>query len=328
MSKISIIVPVYKVEKYLKRCIESILNQTFTDFNLVLIDDGSPDNCPMICDFYQKKDKRVHVIHQKNGGLSAARNSGIKWSFNYSDSEWITFVDSDDWVHPKFLEILYKSAKKTNAFISICDYIRTSGEDIKIGEKINYKEMNPEEFYSSNAKNVIIAWGKLYKKECFKNLLFPVGKIHEDEFVTYRILFEFPKLVIVDVPLYAYFNNQEGIMNSKWNYRYLSIIDACEEQIKYFKENGYKKAYDKAIRKYIWHLSEQVKKSKNNNEDKLSKSLKKKLRKILHKYKKRLDIKINNYSWAYESCYPNFMKIYWLFCTLKKRIINHMEGQI
>lgn len=326
MSLISVIVPVYKVEKYLKRCIESILNQTFTDFDLILVDDGSPDNCPIICDYYKKKDNRVHVIHQKNGGLSVARNSGIKWSFNHSNSEWVTFVDSDDWIHSKFLEIMYQSTKKTNASISICDYISTSGEEkIEISDKINYIEMNPEDFYSSDAKNVIIAWGKLYKKECFKNLLFPVGKIHEDEFVTYRILFEYPKLVVVNAPLYAYFNNNESIMNSKWNLKNLSIIDACEEQIKYFNENGYKKAHDKAIRKYIWYLSEQVKKSKNNNEVKLSKSLKKKLKKILHKYKKKLDIKINNYSWAYESCYPNFMKIYWLLRALKNRIIKYRE---
>ena len=110
MPKVSVIVPVYKVEKYLQRCLDSLLNQTFVDFDLILIDDGSPDKCGGICEQYADSDKRVHVIHQKNGGLSAARNSGIEWSIAHSGSQWITFVDSDDWVHPQYLNILYETA--------------------------------------------------------------------------------------------------------------------------------------------------------------------------------------------------------------------------
>ena len=106
MPTISVIVPVYKVEKYIHRCVDSILSQTFTDFELILVDDGSPDNCGKICDEYAEKDIRIHVIHQENGGLSAARNAGIDWVFANSDSEWITFIDSDDWVHPEYLERL------------------------------------------------------------------------------------------------------------------------------------------------------------------------------------------------------------------------------
>ena len=106
MPKISVIVPVYKVEKYLRRCIDSILNQTFNDFDLILVDDGSPDSCGDICEKYEKTDNRITVIHRENGGLSAARNSGIKWALKNSDSEWITFVDSDDWLHPDYLKIL------------------------------------------------------------------------------------------------------------------------------------------------------------------------------------------------------------------------------
>ena len=106
MPLISVIVPVYKVEEYLSRCVDSILSQTFEDFELILIDDGSPDNCGKICDEYTKKDNRVHVIHQENGGLSSARNAGIDWAFENSDSEWLTFIDSDDWVHIQYLDLL------------------------------------------------------------------------------------------------------------------------------------------------------------------------------------------------------------------------------
>jgi glycosyltransferase involved in cell wall biosynthesis len=108
MPAISVIVPVYKVEKYIHRCVDSILGQTFTDFELILVDDGSPDSCGAICDEYAAKDSRV-VIHQENGGLSAARNAGIEWSFDHSNSGWMTFIDSDDWVHPQYLELLHRA---------------------------------------------------------------------------------------------------------------------------------------------------------------------------------------------------------------------------
>lgn len=122
MPEISVIVPVYKVEPYLRRCVDSILSQTFTDFEVILVDDGSPDDCPAICDEYAGKDERVRVIHQENGGLSAARNAGLDWVFANSDSRWISFVDSDDCVHPKFLEYLHRAGVENNVQISICTY--------------------------------------------------------------------------------------------------------------------------------------------------------------------------------------------------------------
>ncbi len=134
MSTVSIIVPVYKVEPYLRRCVDSILAQTFTDFELILVDDGSPDNCPAICDEYVEKDDRVHVIHQENGGLSAARNAGIDWAFANSNSQWLNFVDSDDWVHPEYLERL-RNAAGNKEFTSICGYIKASGEVPSIDEE-------------------------------------------------------------------------------------------------------------------------------------------------------------------------------------------------
>ena len=122
---ISIIVPVYNTEKYLNRCVDSILNQTFTDFELILVDDGSPDNCGKICDEYKEKDRRVRVIHKPNGGLSDARNAGIEWALNNSDSEWISFIDSDDWVHPNYLDFLLRAAEQNNTSVSICGFLRT-----------------------------------------------------------------------------------------------------------------------------------------------------------------------------------------------------------
>ena len=125
MATVSIVVPVYKVEKYLKRCVDSILAQTFTDYELILVDDGSPDNCPEICDELAEKHSQIYVIHQKNGGLSAARNSGIEWALKNSESEWITFIDSDDWIHPQYLESMLNANLRNNTQVCMGQFCFT-----------------------------------------------------------------------------------------------------------------------------------------------------------------------------------------------------------
>ena len=119
---ISIIVPVYNVEKYIYRCVDSILSQSFTDFELILVDDGSPDDCGKICDDYAKKDNRISVIHKENGGLSSARNAGLDWVFANSKSEYVTFIDSDDWVDTDYLRALLDGIKNTASSVSACKF--------------------------------------------------------------------------------------------------------------------------------------------------------------------------------------------------------------
>lgn len=245
MPKISVIVPVYKVEQYLCRCVDSILVQTFTDFELILVDDGSPDNCPAICDEYALKDSRIHVIHQENGGLSAARNAGIDWTFANSNSEWLSFIDSDDWVHSTYLEKLYKAVQETGLAVSICHYERTEGENPTIKEIELFNPIwDTEEFYCVHATTATIACGKLYKKECFQEIRYPVGKIHEDEFVTYRILFAYEKVVVIDQPLYAYYQNPNSIMNRQRRWYCPDAFEADKEQMCFYKKKGYRKAYE------------------------------------------------------------------------------------
>ena len=132
MATISVIVPVYKVEPYLHRCVDSILAQSFQDFELILVDDGSPDRCGVICDEYAQKDSRVRVIHQQNGGLSAARNAGIDLVLADSESQWLSFVDSDDWIHPLYLELLERAVRESGADAGACLYTRVdaSGEEL------------------------------------------------------------------------------------------------------------------------------------------------------------------------------------------------------
>lgn len=188
MPQISVIVPVYKVEPYLHRCVDSILAQTFTDFELILVDDGSPDNCGAICDEYAAKDERVRVIHQKNGGLSAARNAGIDWAFANSDSAWLAFVDSDDWVHPQYLEKLYRAAAESGVKLAVCAYIETETEVRHAPAENNWREYDWKDFFVQESINSIISVNKLYAKALFSGLRYPAGRLHEDEFLSPRLL--------------------------------------------------------------------------------------------------------------------------------------------
>ena len=271
MPKISVIVPVYKVEKYLHRCVDSILNQTFTDFELILVDDGSPDNCPSICDEYASRDNRIIVIHRKNGGLSAARNTGIDWSFSNSNSEWLTFIDSDDWVHLQYLEFLYNSVIVSNQKVSICSFSRIENEsDFNINNyDFQYQGHNTERFYCENCTNATVAWGKLYAKECFKQIRYPIGKIHEDEFVTYRIIFKYPDIVFINLPLYAYFRNDNSIMGSNWAPKRLVKIRALKEQAKFFKKNKYITAYYQSLGLFISYVLHSYNRTKKHSNPKI-----------------------------------------------------------
>ena len=266
MPTISVSVPVYKVEKYIHRCVDSILAQTFTDFELILVDDGSPDTCGAICDEYAAVDSRVVVIHQANGGLSAARNAGIDWAFANSESQWLTFIDSDDWVHPEMLKRLLDAAVLNNVSISVCGYAKTQGEEPIIGDQDLVPVIwNPEDFFVAHNVNATIACAKLYRKECFQEIRYPAGKIHEDEFTTYRLLFSFPKTVVIRAPLYCYFQNPTGITGSRWNPNRLAALDAFEEQILYFRSCCYQAAYQFRLTDYFLFACSQIEKATCSN---------------------------------------------------------------
>ena len=230
MPTISVVVPVYKVEKYLNRCIDSILNQTYKNFELILVDDGSPDKAPEICDDYATKYDFVHVIHQKNGGLSAARNSGIEWAFKNSDSQWITFIDSDDWVHPQYLELLLNAniTNSTNISFSKLNYIGHYEVPSALDDNILIQAVRAEDVYYDESYDATAACARLFKKYLFKTIRFPVGKWHEDTFTTYKLYFSEKKVSVVDQELYFYFQNSDGIVHSSWNPRKMDLFEAEE----------------------------------------------------------------------------------------------------
>ena len=316
MPIISVIVPVYKVERYLRRCIDSILFQTFNDYDLILVDDGSPDECGAICDEYAKTDKRVHVIHQENGGLSAARNAGIDWSFEQSDSKWITFIDSDDWVHSKYLEALYRATLIDDVDVVLCNHITTVDEDFPEVEELNFQKRQVKEYYIENYDNSIIACGKLYRKDCFSFLRFPVGKLHEDAYIIYKILFNRQFILVIEQALYAYYQREDSIVRQPWTPQRMDEFEATEDQISYFLEVQESEIaeyiFNRLINLFIWHFS-LIKSSTsiNNNEKKYyQKIIRMRLRNVLKEYKKYNWISIwvkGNGRLAYAYAYPIVM---------------------
>ena len=265
MSMVSVIVPVYNVEAYLNRCVDSILAQQFDDFDLILVDDGSPDSCGEICDRYARTDSRVHVIHQKNAGLSAARNAGIDWVLANSDSQWLTFIDSDDWIHPRMLEILLENAQKTGAGVSVCGYQETDGYMAEDLNDPGCRLWNPEDYFLTCNTNFVIACAKLYSRSCFREIRYPLGKLHEDEFTTYRILFRQPQIVVTDMPLYCYFQNASGITKSRWTPKRMDSLQAQREQLQFLKENGFIRAHDQVAVWYAGNLCRQKKAIKESS---------------------------------------------------------------
>lgn len=248
---ISIVVPVYQVEAYLERCVESLRAQTYTNLEIILVDDGSPDRCPAVCDVYAEKDKRIRVIHQKNAGLSGARNAGI----DIARGEYLAFVDSDDYVAPDFIQSLYDVLQETGCAIGQCRFSYVQGEPLKSepgssfriyrGESLMEQLYGPEE----EATYFVVAWNKLYRRELFEQIRYPAGRIHEDEATTYRLFHEGKKLAFLDRALYGYYTENAGSITSGFSRKRLQWLDAHEERIVFLEEHGYEKLLPRAYRK-------------------------------------------------------------------------------
>ena len=233
MAAISVIVPVYKVEPYLHRCVDSILNQTFTDFELILVDDGSPDNCGAICDEYAAKDSRVHVIHQKNSGVSAARNAGLARAFA-NGCQWVAFVDSDDWVHPCYLEILHGAAVENGVMLSCCEFCPVQEEsqipDSMMPDVPCVKIQSPEEVFCSRDAGIILGYvcRWLFHINLLRDVQFPTGIRWEDVYILPHIIFETEKVASVNMELYYYWRHNGSVTLSEWSKRSLDVLHSYE----------------------------------------------------------------------------------------------------
>lgn len=235
---VSVIVPVYNVEKYLDRCMESIVQQTYSNLQIILVDDGAKDKSGTICDTWKERDSRIVVIHQKNGGLSNARNTGIK----QANGEYLIFVDSDDVVASSMIEQLVGLIETEDADISICGVSHIFDEnDIKF-------EQNQTETISYNRNSAIMemwyqksflpsAWGKAYKKRLFENLGFMERILFEDIDVMHELFWRSNKIVYKNVPLYGYVHRENSITTTRFSKRDCDILKISEKLLKFSKEN-------------------------------------------------------------------------------------------
>lgn len=241
--KISVIVPVYNVKLYLSRCVDSILNQTFKEFELILVDDGSTDGSELICDHYSNIDNRVKVIHKKNGGLSDARNKGI----DYAEGDWYTFIDSDDWVDKKYLETIYFNAMIHNVDISAVNLCRVYDNDkmdsyILTDEGIHTGIDALKYLYIKNPTYTNSACGKLYKASLFSDLRFPKGKLYEDAFTTYKLIYKSKFVYFSNECMYFYFQ-RTGSITKTFTINRTNEYEVYIERRNFFEEKNMKELY-------------------------------------------------------------------------------------
>lgn len=254
--KISVVVPIYNVDRWLPRCLTSIIGQSFTEFELLLVNDGSTDDSLEICQSFSKKDERIKIINKENGGLSDARNAGI----DIAQGRYIVFVDSDDYLERNYLFNLYHNIIKTNADIAMCEYKEVT-EKGKLIKKVYLNETSSAQVVSGRQiiKNIyrdkgtinIVAWNKIYKTSLFTDLRYPVGKFFEDEYMIIPIMYKTKKVCLVRNILYNYVQRSGSIMLSPLTIKKVKDINHFKLwRINFFKKNKDKELYYAAIDDY------------------------------------------------------------------------------
>ena len=235
---ISVIVPIYKVDAYLDRCIESIVNQTYHNLEIILVDDGSPDNSPQMCDEWALRDNRIKVIHKENGGLSDARNAGMR----VAKGDYFSFIDSDDYVSQDFFETLLSVMKEEKSDIVECSVVKFYNDE-KIDDYSDNLEIKT--FDTVSALSGLIGenpfhqhvWNKLYKSDLVRDTFYPVGKLNEDEFWTYQIFGKAKRVSKINKTMYYYFQRSSSIMGESYNIRRLDALEAKVIRQRYIEKN-------------------------------------------------------------------------------------------
>lgn len=324
MSLISIIVPVYNSEEYLSECIDSILSQTFTDFELILVNDGSYDNSPLICDSYAEKDSRVVVIHKENGGASSARNVALDWIFAKSESEYIGFVDSDDLIHPQMYEFLLRAINETDSQIAICDTTDHFSENFY---KAREYKIIPDAAKNSGIFNYwhkLGVWDRVFRREVWDGIRFQKGRIAEDRAIFVPLHFN-RKMVRVCADLYYYRTVVTSVSRKKFSLKNLDNLWAMKERINDLNKINLVgkevlieievKKYCKYSEIYYYRLIHEL-----NLLDKAF-EVKKELKKDFQKYKKIFDFPKDEFLDCYLLLYPISTRIY----CYKKSVLNKIK---
>lgn len=237
MDLISVIVPVYNVEAYLDKCISSIVNQSYRNLEIILVDDGSPDNCPAMCDAWKEKDSRIVVLHKENGGLSDARNAGM----GAAHGEFISFIDGDDWIEPRFFEILQHELEAQNADVAAVQY-RLCWEGDTCERQSAYEHVTVYDrqtamrlLIQNQIKQVV--WNKLYRSAQIRDIPFEKGKVHEDEFWTYQVIGRIERFAAIDYIGYDYFQRAGSIMGAGYSPKRLDAVEAKTRRQAYLAEH-------------------------------------------------------------------------------------------
>ena len=237
MDLISVIVPVYNVEAYLDKCISSIVNQTYRNLEIILVDDGSPDNCPAMCDAWKEKDSRIVVLHKENGGLSDARNAGM----GAAHGEFISFIDGDDWIEPRFFEILQHELEAQNADVAAVQYrlcwegdaceLQSAYEHVTVYDRQTAMRL----LIQNQIKQVV--WNKLYRSAQIRDIPFEKGKFHEDEFWTYQVIGRIERFAAIDYIGYDYFQRAGSIMGAGYSPKRLDAVEGKTRRQAYLTEH-------------------------------------------------------------------------------------------
>lgn len=261
---ISVIVPVYNTEPYLCECIESLLGQTICNYEILLIDDGSEDNSKQICDQYSKNCEYIRTFHQQNGGLSSARNMGLR----KARGNYIAFVDSDDIVAPDFLEKMYRSAVCFNADIVQTAIFRfnvngkKTGRLIGMGNEVTNGKVCLERLVEGQDLGYSVVWNKLYRKEVWKDIYFPLGRMHEDMFVNYKVYARAQKVVLLPYGLYGYRRRPGSITLTMNQNNNLDFWEALKRRERFLLERGLTEIYYRHLRYKIAFVEQSFKTDK------------------------------------------------------------------
>ena len=242
LPAVSVILPIYGVEKFLPACLASLQAQTFTDYELILVDDGSPDESGRICDEWAETHPNARVIHQQNQGLSGARNTGIA----AARGQYLAFVDSDDLVRPTFLQILYELCEQNHADMALCGVEDVAENGAALPQPV-FSLPQPgcysgqallEQFYSAGAQSYTVAWNKLYRRELWHTLRYPPGKLHEDDAVAHRLFFAAETVCCSAEPLYCYRLRQGSICRTEVRPAHFDGVDALLDRFHFYRENA------------------------------------------------------------------------------------------
>ena len=263
MDLVSVIIPVYNVERFLDRCVASVTGQTFQNIEVILVDDGSTDRSAELCDRWCAEDSRVKALHQTNQGVSAARNVGLR----AASGNWILQVDSDDYIAPDTVERLVYAANETSSDMAICDFIKGSEREylfdtisnpvaiIEDGVSVITKMYENDH----NALRYGVPWCKLCRKALYDGIQYPDGKIFEDIYTTHKLLYRCVRIAVLDIPLFYYFQRSDSIMNASFTIKKLDYLPALVERVDFFAAHNLKEleciAYDELLHSLIWEYS-------------------------------------------------------------------------